>query len=152
MLQELIFRLPTALMILGGVNSVRCITGLDLALKTNLTTTFPLFLNCKLIQLGKLLKEYYLNVRKNNRYQLCDYLTTTGIYDFIFQGSLPKEAPPFKSLWLPFDHMTWALVLISFISVSFSLYAIERRWSSFKSMPLKNDGKLMRSRGYHYEF
>ena len=33
-IQEFIFRLLTALMILGGVNSVRCITGLDLALKT----------------------------------------------------------------------------------------------------------------------
>ena len=64
-----------------------------------------------------------------------------GIWEFIFEGSVPKEAPPFKSLWLPFDHMTWALVLLATIVVSVGLYVIERSWSSFQNLPLKHDGK-----------
>ena len=64
-----------------------------------------------------------------------------SIWEFIFEGSAPKEAPPFKSLWLPFDHMTWILVSTATIVMSFTLHTIERSWSHFQGSPQKHDGK-----------
>ena len=64
-----------------------------------------------------------------SRFQLVDYLTTTGIYEFAFEGSLPEEAPPFKSLWLPFDHFTWAFGVGTIISAILTLILIDRNLS-----------------------
>ena len=62
-------------------------------------------------------------------FKIVDYLTTTGIYEFILIGSVPKEAPAFKSLWLPFDNITWFLILCSAVACATALFAIERTHS-----------------------
>ena len=68
-------------------------------------------------------------------------LSTTGAYEDVILGSFPKEAPPYKSLWTPFDNQTWILLLMSIISVSVTLYVIEKIWSKMRNeVNFKNDG------------
>ena len=62
----------------------------------------------------------------NCSFKIVDYLTTTGILEFILIGSVPKEAPAFKSLWLPFDTVTWFLILCAAIACATALFVIER--------------------------
>ena len=62
-------------------------------------------------------------------FKIVDYLTTTGIHELILIGSVPKEAPAFKSLWLTFDNVTWFLILCSAIACATALFAIERTHS-----------------------
>ena len=80
---------------------------------------------------------------ENDSFEKIDYLTTTDIYEFSFVGSLPKEAPPFKSLWLPFDNISWAFVLATTLTASLSLFLIEKVWNvaEKKNKPVKYDGK-----------
>ena len=73
------------------------------------------------------------------RFQVVDYLTTTGIYEFTFQGGLPEEAPPFTSLWLPFDPFTWAFTVGATIVAIFTLTLIDRTWSQL----LRDDTKSL---------
>ena len=73
------------------------------------------------------------------RFQVVDYLTTTGIYEFAFEGRLPEEAPPFTSLWLPFDHFTWAFAVGAIIVAIFTLILIDRNWSQL----LRDDTKSL---------
>lgn len=61
-------------------------------------------------------------------YQQVDYLTTSAIYELNFQGSVPKETPPFKSLWIPFDHATWAFVVGTSIAAILTLFLIDKNW------------------------
>ena len=102
-----------------------------------------------------------LNVKWHNhplikRYQLVDYLTTTGIYEFAFEGSLPEEAPPFKSLWLPFDPYTWAFGVGTIIIAIFTLILIDRNWSQLVKDNTKSlvdhtsEGQLKRSQGIKF--
>ena len=62
------------------------------------------------------------------RAQIVDYLVASGVYEFIFVGSLPKEGYPFQSMYLPFDAMTWILILGSVIILSMMLHMIEWCW------------------------
>ena len=68
---------------------------------------------------------------------MVDYLSTTGIYEFAFEGSLPQEAPPFKSLWLPFDHYTWAFSFGTIVIAIFMLILIDSNWSKLIEDGLK---------------
>ena len=63
------------------------------------------------------------------RFAKIDYLSATGVNEFIFVGSLPKEVPEFKNLGLPFDNMTWASLQASAIAVATVLFAMEIVWS-----------------------
>ena len=68
-------------------------------------------------------------------------LSTTGAYEDVILGSFPKEAPPYKSLWTPFDYQTWILLLLSIMVVSLALYVTERIWYKMKNGGnFKNDG------------
>ena len=69
------------------------------------------------------------NILKLPRFKLVDYVTTTGTYEVCFAGRLPKEVPSFKSLWLPFDNVTWAFILGSAIAIGMVLIQIERNWN-----------------------
>ena len=68
---------------------------------------------------------------------MVDYLSSTGIYEFAFEGSLPKEAPPFKSLWLPFDHYTWAFSVGTIVVAIFMLILIDSISSTLREDGLK---------------
>ena len=83
------------------------------------------------------------NVVTNNCYSIAhiESLSTTGAYEDVILGSFPKEAPPYKSLWTPFDYQTWILLLLSIMVVSLSLYVVERIWYKMKNGGnFKNDG------------
>ena len=68
-------------------------------------------------------------------------LSTTGAYEDVILGSFPKEAPPYKSLWTPFDNQTWIFLLLSTICVSLTLYVIEKTWFKMRNgVHFKNDG------------
>ena len=74
-------------------------------------------------------------------FKLVDILSTTGAWEDHILGGYPKEAPPYESLWLPFDSLTWILVLVSVIVVSLILLSIEKIWSIMKkSEHFKTDG------------
>ena len=69
-------------------------------------------------------------------------LSTTGAYEDVILGSFPKEGPPYKSLWTPFDNQTWILLLLSTLFVSLALYVIEKTWFKMRNgVNFKNDGK-----------
>ena len=76
------------------------------------------------------------------RAKIIDFLVTSGIYEFIFVGSLPKEGYPFQSMYLPFDGTTWILLIGSAIIISMMLQLIEWCWKRLTNGtdPLKNDG------------
>ena len=60
--------------------------------------------------------------------------------DHILRG-FPMEAPPYESLWLPFDIITWILVLSAIIIGSLTLLAIEKTWCKMrKEESFKKDG------------
>ena len=59
------------------------------------------------------------------RFLKIDYLSATGVYEFIFVGSLPTEVAEFKNLSLPFDDVTWASCMGALIAVSIVLYVVE---------------------------
>ena len=65
----------------------------------------------------------------HRRFAKIDYLSSTGVYEFIFVGSLPKEVAEFKNLWLPFDNVTWISILGSAIAVCTTLFLMELVWS-----------------------
>ena len=74
-------------------------------------------------------------------------LSTTGAYEDVILGSFPKEAPPYKSLWTPFDNQTWILLILSIMSVSLTLYVIEKMWSwGRNNVNFKNDGNSVNVR------
>ena len=74
-------------------------------------------------------------------FKLVDIMSTTGAWeDHILRG-YPKEAPPYESLWLPFDSLTWILLLVSIIVESLILLAIEKIWSKMtRGKSSKTDG------------
>ena len=113
--------------------------------------TFPL-LNCFTmytwlgnVKSGKFIVSYcdLKYIVTNSCYSLAhiESLSTTGAYEDVILGSFPKEAPPYKSLWTPFDYQTWILLLLSIMVVSLSLYVVERIWYKMKNGGnFKNDG------------
>ena len=74
-------------------------------------------------------KKYHLLETNYYRFGKIDYLSSTGVYEFIFVGSLPKEVAEFKNLWLPFDNPTWISVLGAAIVVSTTLFLLEIVWA-----------------------
>ena len=87
--------------------------------------------------------KYNINMVTGNSCSLnhIESLSTTGAYEDVILGSFPKEAPPYKSLWTPFDSQTWILLLMSITSVSVTLYVIEKIWSKMRNeVNFKNDG------------
>ena len=79
------------------------------------------------------------------RFVKIDFLAATGVYEFRFEGRLPKEVAEFKNLWLPFDNMTWISILGSAIAVSVTLFFMEVVWSrQLQDQPIrhKNDGDI----------
>ena len=60
---------------------------------------------------------------------MIDYLTTTANYEICFGGRLPIEVPSFKSLWLPFDNVTWAFISGAAVTAAMVLFQIQRSWS-----------------------
>ena len=77
-----------------------------------------------------------------SRAQLVDYLVYSDVYPFIFVGSLPKEGDPFKSLYLPFDGITWMFLVGSGLICAIVLHLIEWCWKRVTNGtdPLKYDG------------
>ena len=78
-----------------------------------------------------------------------DFLSATGVYEFIFVGSLPKEVAEFQNLWLPFDNITWISILASAMAVSAALFLMETVWSRNirdQTIGHRNDGE------YHFLF
>ena len=82
------------------------------------------------------------------RFKIVDYLTTTGIFEFIFIGRVTEETPAFKSLWLPFDNAAWASILVSAVAAAVMLCVIERCWSQLSGneetlLCQSSEGKLL---------
>ena len=74
-------------------------------------------------------------------FKMADILATTGAWEDVILRGFPKEAPPYKSLWLPFDSMTWLSVFGTLIIVSLTLLAIEIAWSKMgEEGHFKKDG------------
>ena len=79
------------------------------------------------------------------RFAKIDFLSATGVYEFIFVGRLPKEVAEFKNLRLPFDNMTWISILGSAIAVSATLFLMQLVWSRIlqdQAIQHKNDGNI----------
>ena len=53
-----------------------------------------------------------------------DYLVPNGIYEVCFVTALPKELPSFKSM-LPFDIVTWGLLVLSIMAAALVLSLTE---------------------------
>ena len=68
----------------------------------------------------------------HHRFKVVDYMTTTCTYEVCLGGRLPKEVPSFKSLWLPFDSVTWVLIVGSAIALGLVLVHIGRLWNVLK--------------------
>ena len=69
-------------------------------------------------------------------------LTRTGVWEEVIVGGFPKEVAPYKGLWIPFDEVTWILLLVSFIIVALALFVIEKVWSKANNHGnMKYDGK-----------
>ena len=63
------------------------------------------------------------------RYQIVDYLTTTGIYEFIIIGGNPGEVPSLRTLRLTFDNVTWGFVITSTFTIALVLFLIDIIWN-----------------------
>ena len=81
------------------------------------------------------------------RYQIVDYLTTTGIYEFIIIGGNPREVPSLRTLRLTFDDVTWALVIISAFTIALVLFLIDITWKFVNNS--KTSRIKMRKYGHH---
>ena len=81
------------------------------------------------------------------RYQLVDYLTTTGIYEFIIIGGNPREVPTLKTLRLTFDNVTWAFVITSNFTTALVLFLIDIMWNYVNNC--KTSNIKMRKYGHH---
>ena len=69
-------------------------------------------------------------------------LTRTGVWEEVIVGGFPKEVAPYKGLWIPFDELTWILLLVSFIAVAVVLFGIEKIWIMTTSEGImKYDGR-----------
>lgn len=90
------------------------------------------------------------NILKLPRFKLVDYVTTTGTYEVCFAGRLPKEVPSFKSLWLPFDNVTWAFILGSAIAIGMVLIQIERSWNVLNHNRTKYLREFSEGRSSHF--
>lgn len=70
-------------------------------------------------------------------------LTRTGVWEEVIVGGFPKEVAPYKGLWIPFDEITWALLLVSFMIVALAIFVIEKVWSmAMNCGEMKYDGML----------
>ena len=81
------------------------------------------------------------------RYQLVDYLTTTGIYEFIIIGGNPREVATLKTLRLTFDNVTWAFVITSNFTLVLVLFLIDIMWNHVNNY--KPSKMKMRKYGHH---
>ena len=82
----------------------------------------------------------YLN-RDYFSFKLVESLSTTGTYEDVILRGFPKEAPPYKSLYVPFDDMIWKLTFCSVIFVALTLFVIEKTWHIIKPKDVfKTDG------------
>ena len=74
---------------------------------------------------------------------MIESLSTTGTYEDVILRGFPKEGPPYKSLYIPFDNPTWMFILCAIIMVSLTLLVIENAWSTMrKEESLKTDGSI----------
>ena len=64
---------------------------------------------------------------------MVDYLTTTGIYEFILMSGHPKEVPGFKTISNSFDTFTWILTGISGLFFALFLFIVEVLWNLLKN-------------------
>ena len=79
--------------------------------------------------------------RDNFSFKLIESLSTTGTYEDVILRGFPKEAPPYKSLYVPFDDMIWKLTFCSVIFVALTLFVIEKTWHIIKPKDVyKTDG------------
>ena len=62
------------------------------------------------------------------RFQKADYLTPTGIYEYVLEGSSAREVASFKTLFLPFDVFTWMYVIVATLLVAYLLFKIDKYW------------------------
>ena len=69
----------------------------------------------------------------NFRYQLVDYLTNTGIYEFVIIGGNPREVSSLKTIRLAFDNVTWIMLVISDFTVVLLLFIIDIIWNYINS-------------------
>ena len=77
----------------------------------------------------------------NFSFKLVESLSTTGTYEDVILRGFPKEAPPYKSLYVPFDDMIWKLTFCSVIFVALTLFVIEKSWHILKRKEVfKSDG------------
>ena len=74
-------------------------------------------------------KEACFNSNDKFRYQLVDYLTNTGIYEWVIFSGHPQEVPSFSTIGMTFDMSTWALVTVSLCTVTSLLFIIDIRWN-----------------------
>ena len=75
--------------------------------------------------------------------KLIESLSTTGTYEDVILRGFPKEGPPYKSLYIPFDNLTWMFILCATIMVSLTLLVIENVWSMMrKEESFKTDGSI----------
>ena len=81
------------------------------------------------------------------RYQLVDYLTNTGIYEFVLIGGNPGEVPSLRTIRLTFDDITWILVIISDVSVTLMLFSIDLIWNWVNKY--KTTKMTIRKHGHH---
>ena len=70
---------------------------------------------------------------ENFRYQLVDYLTNNGIYEWVIMAGKPREVSSLNTIGLTFDMFTWVFVTISDISVAFLLFIIDLIWNNINN-------------------
>ena len=67
------------------------------------------------------------------RFQLVDYLTNTGIYEWVIFSGHPQEVPSFSTIGMTFDMATWALVTASLCIVTSLLFIIDIKWNNINN-------------------
>ena len=92
-------------------------------------------------------KIHFCPIKLLIRYQLVDYLTNTGIYEFVLIGRNPREVPSLRTIRLTFDDITWILVIISDVSVTLMLFSIDLIWNWVNKY--KTTKMTIRKHGHH---
>ena len=68
------------------------------------------------------------SIQSRNRFEKADYLTHTGIYEYVLEGSRAREVASFMTLFRPFDFFTWIYVMAATIMVSSLLFQMDKCW------------------------
>ena len=64
-------------------------------------------------------------------YRLNDFLFHIGNYNYRIISAIPEKALTYKTMLKPFDVYIWTGIVVSVLSVSLTMVAIEKTWGTW---------------------